>query len=71
MSPDQLADWVNQNSDYSYVVGDKKMITHLPPASVMAYEKTDYGGGRNFLYLDGHVQWQDTATAEKIIAGLK
>jgi len=70
LSPDDLAKWVNDNSDYTYV-GAGKNMNQMQPTTVLAYEKDDFGGGRNFLYGDYHVDWQDTATAEQIINSLK
>lgn len=59
--------WVNDNSAYVYV---GQGLTNAAPADrVVLYEKSDNHDedGMNFLYADGHVEWQTMETAQQLI----
>ncbi|HEY1921433.1 MAG TPA: H-X9-DG-CTERM domain-containing protein [Tepidisphaeraceae bacterium] len=67
MTPDQQADWVNQNSDYIYVgAGMKQGVDGM---TVVCYEKdVDHGNdGMNILFGDGHVEFLTLKSAHELI----
>jgi prepilin-type processing-associated H-X9-DG protein len=63
MKPDEVAKWVNENSDYIYVGGGLK--TTAGAETVVLYEKPQAHGrqGMNILYADGHVEFHMMPTA--------
>jgi prepilin-type processing-associated H-X9-DG protein len=66
LSKDQLADWVNQNSDYVYIAAG--MNQGIDPSIAVAYEKPGLdSGGSNVLYGDGHVDFVAAADLDAII----
>ena len=56
MTPDQLADWVNKNSNYIY--GGGGLRNDAPAEKIILIEKLDDhdGDGMNCLFGDGHVE---------------
>ncbi len=68
---DQQAAWVNNNSSYVYV--GQGMNFNAPADAVVLYENHDNHDedGMNFLYGDGHVEWQQMATAEQLLKTLQ
>lgn len=67
---DALKRWVNESSDYVYV---GKGLTYQATAdTVIAYEKPDgLQDGVNFLYADGHVDFQSMPAAMELIEKAK
>jgi prepilin-type processing-associated H-X9-DG protein len=67
LTPDQGADWVNNNSDYIYIGAGLKQ--GAAPENVVCYEKEaiHHGDGMNILYGDGHVEWQGVAEGRQQI----
>jgi prepilin-type processing-associated H-X9-DG protein len=67
---DALKRWVNESSDYVYV---GKGLTYQAGAdTVVAYEKPEgLQDGLNFLYADGHVEWQVMPVAMELIEKAK
>jgi prepilin-type processing-associated H-X9-DG protein len=68
MTPDQLADWVNANSDYIYI-GANVNLSHVMAERVVCYEKDDDHGGKgmNLLFADGHVEFMPLEAAHQAI----
>ena len=68
LTPEQLAQWVNEHSDYVYLGKGKTNTLHADEP--LAYEKLEIGGnqGVNILFGDGHVEFTQTQQAQKIIA---
>jgi prepilin-type processing-associated H-X9-DG protein len=68
---DQQAAWVNQNASYTYV--GQGMNFNAPADAVVLYEHGDnhQEDGMNFLYGDGHVEWQQMAAAEQTLRTLQ
>ena len=66
-SKDVQATWANANSSYIYV--GQGMNFNAPADSVLLYEKNDDHDedGMNFLYGDGHVEWQAMEVAQQLI----
>jgi len=68
MSPDDIAKWVNDNSDYTYVAAGIKVADPNMALTVIAYEKSDnHGEGKNILFGDGHIEFQRLAQARQTI----
>lgn len=69
MTPDQLAAWVNEHSDYVYLGAGKKNT--MGADQPLAYEKLQngHGQGANVLFGDGHVEWVSQAQAQQLING--
>jgi prepilin-type processing-associated H-X9-DG protein len=67
-TPDETAKWVNNNSDYIYV-GKGMTMSTAKPTDIVLYEKPDSHNkdGMNFLYGDGHVEFQRMDMAKKLI----
>ena len=67
MTPDDAANWVNNNSDYIYIGANLKQGAN--PALVVCYEKDgNHGGdGINMLFADGHVEFLKLDEAHKYI----
>jgi prepilin-type processing-associated H-X9-DG protein len=67
-TPDQIAQWVNDHSDYIYV-GKGMTFSTSKPTDIILYEKPDahHGDGMNMLYGDGHVEFQRMDMAKKLI----
>jgi prepilin-type processing-associated H-X9-DG protein len=69
MTPDDIAKWVNDNSDYVYLgkglKGDKAGANFI-----ILYEKDGAHGGEgmNMLFGDGHAEWFQMDRAKKMIA---
>ncbi len=63
-TPDQLAQWVNEHSDYIYV--GKGLTSSATSDRVVVYEKPDAhsNDGMNILYGDGHVDFQSMPQAQ-------
>jgi prepilin-type processing-associated H-X9-DG protein len=61
------AAWVNANASYVYKGAGKNNAT--PADVVVLYEKPDNHDedGVNFLYGDGHVEWQSMPVAQQEI----
>jgi prepilin-type processing-associated H-X9-DG protein len=61
------AKWVNDHSAYVYVGAG--MRNDAPADAIVLYEKSDNHDedGMNFLYGDGHVDWQSMQTAQQLI----
>ena len=57
----------------SYIYVGKGLTSAAPSGAVLAYEPlTNHGGaGMEVLYADGHVEFQDTVTARKIVSELQ
>ncbi len=68
-TPDEKAAWVNENSDYVYL--GKGLNTGVTADHIVLYEKpgAHNGDGMNFLYGDGHVEFQIAAEATRLIDG--
>jgi prepilin-type processing-associated H-X9-DG protein len=64
---DAQAAWGNEHSAYIYVGAGLK--NNAPASTVVLYEKKDNHDedGMNFLYADGHVEWQSMDVAEQLI----
>jgi len=69
MSPDEAANWVNNNSDYIYVGAGLTQAT-AGQLTVVCYEKDgDHGGdGMNILFGDGHIEFLKLDRAHKVIS---
>jgi hypothetical protein len=68
MSPDDIAKWVNDNSDYVYLGAGMKMTDPGLPQTVIAYEKSNNkGDGKNLLFGDSHVEFQRLEQARQQI----
>lgn len=67
LTPEQLAVWVNEHSDYVYLGKGQK--NDLKPDKLLAYEKLENGGneGVNMLFGDGHVEFVLMPQAVKFI----
>jgi prepilin-type processing-associated H-X9-DG protein len=65
---DQQAAWVNQNSSYIYV-GQGMNFNAARADVIVLYEKdgNHEEDGMNFLYGDGHVEWQSMEVAQQLI----
>ena len=62
LGTDQIADWVNKNSDYIYTGAG--LSGTLDPQYVLVYEKeTDHRDGMNLLFGDNHVEFDSPAVA--------
>jgi prepilin-type processing-associated H-X9-DG protein len=67
---DALKRWVNDSSDYVYV--GKGLNFQATAETVIAYEKPEgLQDGVNFLYADGHVDWQPMPVAMELIEKAK
>jgi len=66
-TPDQLAQWVNEHSDYIYI--GKGQTSSINAQRIVVYEKPDAHGndGMNILYGDGHVEFQTMIAAKQAI----
>jgi prepilin-type processing-associated H-X9-DG protein len=63
-TPEELAAWINKESDYEYLGAGKDNTT--PAEVVVAHEKFRPNvPGINMLYGDGHVEWNLNATAQQ------
>jgi prepilin-type processing-associated H-X9-DG protein len=64
---DQQAAWANTNSSYVFV--GQGMNFNAPADAIVLYEKNDDHDedGMNFLYGDGHVEWQTMQMAQELI----
>jgi len=64
---DVQANWVNASSSYIYV--GQGINFNAPADTVVLYEKSDDHDedGLNFLYGDGHVEWQAMEVAQQLI----
>jgi len=67
MTPQQIATWVNENSDYVYI--GQGLNTSVRDDRPVLYEKPGAhdGDGMNILFGDGHVEFQPRAQAEETI----
>jgi prepilin-type processing-associated H-X9-DG protein len=66
-SPDDKAKWVNDNADYVYLGAGMKMDGSAS-TTIVVYEKSDNKGeGKNFLFGDGHVEFQRLNEARQTI----
>ena len=66
-TPDAMADWVEQHSDYVYV-GRGRDIGAVGADAPIAYEKLeDNTEGVNVLFGDGHVEFFPMAAAQQLI----
>ena len=66
LTPDQLSQWIDQNSDYVWLGKGKKNTA--PADDILAYEKFEgLQDGINILYGDGHVEFQTMARAHQLI----
>jgi predicted Zn finger-like uncharacterized protein/prepilin-type processing-associated H-X9-DG protein len=65
---EQLAAWVNENTDYIYV--GRGLDVNGPAETAVLYEPAeDHGdGGGNVLFLDGHVEWTDANNLKELLA---
>lgn len=72
MKPQELADWVNKNSDYVFA-GQGLNMNKAPAEQVVLYEKPQAhrNDGMNMLYADGHVEFQVQRMADQIINNLQ
>jgi prepilin-type processing-associated H-X9-DG protein len=68
---DAQVKWVNENSSYVYVGAG--MNFNAAADTVVLYEKTGNHGedGMNFLYGDGHVEWQSMEVAQQLIKNVE
>jgi predicted Zn finger-like uncharacterized protein/prepilin-type processing-associated H-X9-DG protein len=68
LAGDELAAWVNANTDYIYV--GRGLNVNGPAETVVLYEPAaDHGdGGGNVLFLDGHVEWTDANNLKELLA---
>jgi prepilin-type processing-associated H-X9-DG protein len=67
---DALKRWVNESSDYVYA--GKGLTYRATQETVVAYEKPEgLEDGINFLYADGHVEWQSMPAAMELIEKAK
>jgi len=66
-TPQEMAKWVNENSNYIYVGAG--LNNNAPPQRVVLYEKADDHGheGMNLLFGDGHVEFQPLPDAQHLI----
>ena len=64
---EEQAKWVNANSSYVYVGAGLK--NDAPADMIVLYERPDDHDedGLNFLYGDGHVEWQSMPVAQELI----
>src|SRR6266487_2561265 len=65
------AAWVNANSSYVFV--GQGMNFNAPADAIVLYEKNDnhQEDGMNFLYGDGHVEWQSMEVAQQLLKTLQ
>jgi RNA polymerase sigma factor (sigma-70 family) len=63
MSPQEMAAWVNANSDYGYIPG---FNSAAGPEMVIVFERdtNEFGDGMNLLFGDGHVEFATLANAK-------
>jgi prepilin-type processing-associated H-X9-DG protein len=67
MSPDDIATWVNNNSDYVLLAAGKN-TRGMDPGTVIAHEKIDpTAQSVNILFADNHVEYIVMAQAQTII----
>jgi len=68
VKPEDIAKWVNENSEYVYLKPPKK-LTQLNAETILVYEKFENHDeqGINILYADGHVEFQQMPAAKKEI----
>ena len=71
MTPDQLKQWVNNNSDYEYAGAN--LTRASDPANMVLYERdSSHGGdGMNILFADDHVEFFRMVDAQNKIARYK
>jgi prepilin-type processing-associated H-X9-DG protein len=70
VKPEELAKWVNDNSDYVYLGKTLGKLATLNTAqTIIAHEKFELAqnGSINLLYADGHVQLLPTQVAKDLI----
>jgi hypothetical protein len=68
LAPDDKVKWVNENADYVYVGAGMKQSDPNLATAIVAYEKSDNkGDGKNILYGDGHIEFQNLAAARQQI----
>jgi prepilin-type processing-associated H-X9-DG protein len=67
--PDELAKWVNENSDYVYLGKDFGKLTKItnPAQTIIAYEKFEAAknGLVSVLFADGHVEMMPVPVARQ------
>ena len=67
--PEELAKWVNENTDYVYLGKGMGKMAAIPNTAqtILAYEKFELArnGGVNVLYVDGHVEWLPVPLAKQ------
>lgn len=68
MTPEQVTDWMNANTDYIYI-GKGHTTGSAKSETVILYEKPQIENlqGINMLYGDGHVNFMSLEMAEKLI----
>jgi prepilin-type processing-associated H-X9-DG protein len=66
----EMARWVKDNSDYTYVGAGKKIDAGAD--TIIAYEKPDQAtDGINIVFADGHVEWVEMPRARTMIQNAK
>ena len=71
LPPDQLKDWIDQNSDWVYLGNGQKISgMHNIAQTVLAYQKGDPGpnGWLAVLFADGHVQTMSQDELQQVLA---
>jgi prepilin-type processing-associated H-X9-DG protein len=68
LTGNDLANWIDNNSDYTYAGAGLKMGA-ADPGTVVAYEKDQVNNnqGMNILFADGHVEWFPADQGHQII----
>jgi prepilin-type processing-associated H-X9-DG protein len=70
-SPQDMAAWVNEHSDYVYLAAGKT-ASELTSEKVVAHEKMEIAErehGMNILFGDGHVEWKTLPEAQRLLKG--
>jgi prepilin-type processing-associated H-X9-DG protein len=68
MNPDQLADWINDNSSFVYLGGEKDV--NADAETVLMYERPGERPGNRVavLFADGHVEQMPASRARDKLA---